>query len=406
MLIRSLRAGAPEATFFGLGGVQMVREGMDPVVRLEEVAVMGITEVVTHMPAIYARYRRLKNSIRRRKPDVAVLIDFPDVNLRLAAELHRHDVPVVYFVSPQLWAWKRRRIETVRRFVTRMLVIFPFEEAFYREHGVAAEFVGHPLADLGPPANSRSQLAAKNGLDESKPWIGLLPGSRRKEIEANLPAMLETASLLGSDYEYLLPAAPAIGIPQAREILDHAIRQTTNATNGHVRGALRHVVTMADARAVLRHSRASVVASGTATVEAALMGNPFVVVYRISPLSYAVARRVIHLPHVAMVNLIAGRRIVPELIQQEFTAENVARTLQPLLAEGAPRATMQAELASLVNMLRRADSNSSQEERGGSAIDRVASIALGLARMKPPTNDVEPLYPASRPSDDGYDAQA
>lgn len=252
MLIRALRARAPHAEFSGLGGAQMVQEGMQPTVRLEEVAVMGITEVIARMPAIYARYRRLKNSIRSEKPEVAILIDFPDVNLRLAAELHRLGVPVVYFVSPQLWAWKQRRVERVRQFVSRMLVIFPFEEAFYREHGVAAEFVGHPLADLDPPAISRSRMAAENGLDPSKHWIGLLPGSRRKEIEANLPAMLDTALALGPSYEYLLPAAPAIGTRQAREMLDHAVdhgnaRRFGAGSGVSDRSRLPHVVTVTDA---------------------------------------------------------------------------------------------------------------------------------------------------------------
>lgn len=370
MLIRELRRKAPGAGFFGLGGEAMVQEGLRPVVRLEDVAVMGITEVVAHMPRIYASYRRLKRSIEREKPDAAILIDFPDVNLRLAAALHRLGVPVLYFVSPQLWAWKKRRIRRVRQFVSRMLVIFPFEEAFYRENGVEAEFVGHPLADLEPPSISREKFAAQWRLDPSKPWIGLLPGSRRKEIEANLPPILEAADLLSEDYEYVLPAAPALGVPAVKAML---ARARAIEPGPAVPKASCRIVVVNDARAALRLARASIVASGTATIEAALAGNPFVVVYRISALSYAVARRVVHVPHVAMVNLVAGRRVVPELIQGEFTSQNVAGRLRPLIAEGTARETMQVELASLVCKLRRA------EDSGGSAIERVAAIALELA---------------------------
>src|SRR5665213_2193425 len=187
MLIEALRARIPTAKFFGLGGKAMESAGCERIVRAEDIAVMGITEVVRHMPHIYGEYRRLVRSIRARRPDVAVLIDFPDVNLRLARELKRLNIPVVYFVSPQLWAWKKRRIRWVRDRVTKMLVIFPFEEAYYRERGVDAEFVGHPLADIPFSLATRQQFADQYGLDASKDWVGLLPGSRAKELRLNLP---------------------------------------------------------------------------------------------------------------------------------------------------------------------------------------------------------------------------
>lgn len=378
MLIRALRDRAPGADFFGLGGDSMAREGLRTVVRLEEVAVMGITEVVAHMPGIYARYRRLKASIRREKPDLGILIDFPDVNLRLAAELHRLGVPVLYFVSPQLWAWKKRRIHRVKRYVTKMLVIFPFEEAFYRDHQVPAEFVGHPLADLRPPEVGRERFAAESGLDASKPWISLLPGSRRNEMDANLPPMLDAARVLGKKYEYVLPAAPALGTREVEIMLNRALHRMGARVAETGAAGLPRIVVVSNARAALFHARASVVASGTATVEAALMGNPFLVVYRISALSYWVASRVIHVPHVAMVNLVAGRRVVPELIQRDFTGEKVAESLRPLLAEGAARATMQSELASVVNRLRKTDTGGAGDASTGDAIGRVAVIALEL----------------------------
>src|SRR6202522_3117644 len=173
---------APQTEFFGLGGTRMAAAGLRRVVRAEDVAVMGITEVILHMPHVYREYRRLKASLRAEHPDLAILIDFPDVNLSLAAELRRLNIPVVYFVSPQIWAWKKWRIRGVRRNVNRMLVIFPFEEAFYRSHGIAADFVGHPLAALDRPKMTRETFASENGLDASKSWIGLLPGSRSREL--------------------------------------------------------------------------------------------------------------------------------------------------------------------------------------------------------------------------------
>ena len=197
-LKRQLAAAGQTAAFFGMGGERMVAAGLERVVRSEDMAVMGITEVVRHLPRIYREFRKLKRSIRARRPDVAVLIDFPDIHFKLAKEFHRLGVPVIFFVSPQLWAWKKHRIKLVQKYVTRMLVIFPFEEPFYRERGVEAEFVGHPLAELPLPAVSREQFAAENNLDPAATWIGLLPGSRPKEIRDNLPEMLEAARALAN----------------------------------------------------------------------------------------------------------------------------------------------------------------------------------------------------------------
>ena len=362
-LMEAIRHRLPAARFFGLGGAAMTALGFRPVVRAEDVAHMGITEVVRHAPYIYGQFQRLKRAIAAERPALAVLIDFPDVNLRLAEQLHRYGVPVVYFVSPQLWAWKKRRIRRVQRFVDRMLVIFPFEEPFYRERGVAAEFVGHPLADLAAPEVSREAFARQHGLDASKAWVALLPGSRQREVDLNLPTTLEAATILDSTmrdkkYEYLLPVAPTL----KQERIEAAIA----ARRDSARPVLVH-----DARAALFHARGSVVASGTATVEAALVGNPFVVVYRVSPVSYAVAKRVVDVPHVAMVNLIAGRRAVPELVQGDFTAENVVPHLRPLLEEGEARESMIASLREISGMLKAEDN-----EGGESAIDRTARITM------------------------------
>jgi lipid-A-disaccharide synthase len=363
LLIEAVRSRVPAAKFFGLGGTAMESAGCERIVRAEEIAVMGITEVVRHMPRIYREYRRLVRGIRARKPDVAVLIDFPDVNFRLARELKKLNVPVIYFVSPQLWAWKKRRIRWVRQRVAKMLVIFPFEASYYCERGVDAEFVGHPLADLPLPFISREQFANDNCLDSAKPWIGLLPGSRAKELRLNLPAMIAAARRLGPDYEYVLPAAATLDPEWVREMV------LRNASANAARVPI-HVVE--DARAVLLHARASVVASGTATVEAALIGTPFIAVYRLSRLSYAVASRLVRLPHVAMPNLIAGRRVVPELIQDEFTPENVVQALRPLLEDGAERASMIAGLDEVRDALRIAGTRETAIDRAADWIARFA----------------------------------
>jgi lipid-A-disaccharide synthase len=273
-------------------------------------------------------------------------------------------VPVIYFVSPQLWAWKKHRIRSVQRYVDRMLVIFPFEERFYHDRGVDAEFVGHPLAEVPGPTISRADFAEQAGVDPSKTWVGLLPGSRGKEIRLNLPEMVRAAALLPDDIDFLLPLAPTLTGPQ-RDHIRAVLSELLAAQAKPPR-----ITVVDDARAVLHHARASIVASGTATVEAALIGNPFVVVYRISPLSYAVAKRVVDVPHVAMVNLIAGKRIVPELIQGDFTAERVVSYLKPLLEDDQARMQMRASLRRVAEMLR----------SEGSAIGRVAEVARQLLR--------------------------
>jgi len=378
LLVSALRlrlaAQGRTANFFGMGGTRMEAAGLERVVHSEDMAVMGLTEVVLHLPHIYREYRKLKQAIRERRPDVAVLIDFPEIHFRLAKEFHRLGVPVIYFVSPQLWAWKKHRIRLVQKYVRRMLVIFPFEEQFYRERGVPAEFVGHPLAELALPAISREEFAVENGLDPAKTWIGLLPGSRPKEIRDHLPEMLEAArelvaratstSQLPGGFEFIVPLAPTLNAAQRAEVLRLA--------EDHGGGLAVRLVE--DARAALFHARASVVASGTATVEAALIGNPFVAVYRVSPLTYAIARRMVKVPHVAMANLIAGKRVVTELIQHDFTASNIVQHLEKLLPDGAARQSMMKELGAIRNAL------TTRAARGGSegpwAIERVAAITL------------------------------
>jgi lipid-A-disaccharide synthase len=371
-LRRQLAAHSIEAEFYGMGGERMAAAGLERVVRAEDMAVMGLTEVVRHLPRIYGEFSKLKRAIRARRPDVAVLIDFPEIHFRLAKEFHRLGVPVIFFVSPQLWAWKKHRIKLVQQYVRRMLVIFPFEEPFYRERGVNAEFVGHPLAELQLPSITRDRFAQQNGLQlESTPsrtWIALLPGSRPHEIADHLPEMLAAARQLANSqpaisFEFIVPLAPTLNAAQRAEV--------AKLTADQGRGLAVHLVD--DARAALHHARASVVASGTATVEAALIGNPFVVVYRVSPATYAIAKRVVKVPHVAMANLIAGRRVVPELIQHDFTAANILQHLGPLLPDGTPRQSMMEGLQSIREALNKG--LGADAEHPG-AIERVAAVTI------------------------------
>lgn len=402
----ALREAVPASSFTGLGGHAMAAAGQEQVVRAEDVAVMGVTEILRHIPGIYASYRRLVRSLARSKPDAAVLIDFPDVNFRLARHLSRAGVPVVWLVSPQLWAWKRRRLHWVQQRVDKMLVIFPFEERFYRERGVDAEFLGHPLASVSLPGVSREAYAQTHGLDPHRTWIALLPGSRWKEIYANLPALHELAmsDLIAAAaayttfdgrqvaqpadpaahtrYEFLLPVASTISSAELRRYLDTLNREHLRYF-GPEASTLR-LTLVPDAREALTQARASVVASGTATVLAAVVGNPFVVVYRVSPLTFALARRLVRYPDefpdmadaagtqpVAMANLIAGRRIVPELLQGHFTAANVASALAPLLADSPEREMQVTALAAVRRQL--------QSPPGApDPIHRAAEVVLGL----------------------------
>ncbi len=345
--LRGLHNGPVEC--FGLGGERMKAAGCELLVEARDVAVVGLFEVVSHLPSLYRRFHRLLDEVDRRRPDVAVLIDFPDWNLRLARELHRRGIPVVYYVSPQLWAWRRGRIRQVQKYVREMLVIFPFEREFYLKHGVEAEFVGHPLSELAPPTITREVFAARWGLDASKQWIALLPGSRRKELRLNLGAMLGAARRLGAEFEYVMPVASTLDAGWVRG----EVHDCEEAWDSQGRSEMASTIRLCDdARAALLHSRVGVVASGTATVEAALIGTPFVMVYRLAGLTWTLGRHLVKLPHYGMVNLVAGRRVVPELIQEGFTAESVEREVLRLLPEGEPRSQMLAALAEVRLKLR------------------------------------------------------
>ena len=338
--------GAAVPTFFGAGGERMLAAGCEIVVDAKDLAVVGITEVLSHLPKILGLYRKLIRAVDEKRPALAVVIDAPAFNWRVARQMRRRGVPVVYYVCPQFWAWRQGRAKLLRKYINKALVIFPFEEKFYRDRGVDATFVGHPLADLPAPAITREAYATANQLDAGKFWITLMPGSRQKEVGMNLPTMLEAAERLETDrlekerlgggYEFLLPVARTLDASFLREL-----------TEPRPAASLQRIHLVSDALPALFHSRAGIVASGTATVEAALMGTPFVMVYRVSRLTYALGKPRVKVPYFAMVNLIAGEEVVPELVQHKFTVENIVAEMNKIIPEGGPRARMIERLAAV-----------------------------------------------------------
>ena len=334
-LIEALRRRDPQLEFFGVGGEHMRAVGCDTVVDAKELSVVGITEILSQLPKIYGLYQRLIAEADIRKPDLAIVIDSPAFNWRVARQMKKRGIPVVYYVAPQFWAWRQGRVRLLRDYIDKALVIFPFEERFYRDRGVDATFVGHPLADLPQPAIERKDYAAQFHVDPGKPWITVMPGSRVKEARMNLPTMLEAAAQLGRDYEFLLPVAATLD----RSFLASLIG--------------RHRIRLVPESLPARwHSRAGIIASGTATVEAAMMRTPFVMVYCVSSVTYLLGKPRVKVPHFAMVNLIAGEEVVPELVQHDFTAANVVAQLQKILPDGIPRNRMLQGLTQVKAKLR------------------------------------------------------
>jgi lipid-A-disaccharide synthase len=340
--------------FFGVGGERMQQAGCELVVNAHEIAVVGLAEVVEHLPRIYRRFRRVVAEAERRRPDATVLIDFPDFNFRLARELHKRGIPVIYYVSPQLWAWRQSRIELVRRYVRKMLVIFPFEEKFYRERGIAAEFVGHPLADLPQPSIARAEFAAEYGIDPQRPWIALLPGSRRGEVSRIFPKLLKAAQLLGPEYVYIVPVASTLDVHWMTSFLESHTGPPITFTS--------------DARATLRQARVAAVTSGTSTLEAALIGTPFAMVYQVAPLTWTFGRRLVKVDRFAMVNLIAERDVVPELVQDGFTPKRVCAELQKIVPDGSAREAMVQGFDEVRHRLRPSGTEGSASERAARAV--------------------------------------
>jgi len=346
------------ARLFGMGGKRMAEAGVELIADYHQVAVVGISEVLHKIPTVVGVQRKIASEAVRRRAPLAILVDSPGTHLGVARRLKNNGIRVGYFIGPQVWAWRPGRVRVVKRLVERMVVIFPFEEAIYREAGVLVNFVGHPLVDVVKASMSRTEFAERHGLDAGRPIVTLLPGSRRSEIERHYPLIMEACERLSREaqtrgaIQFVLAAAPAL----ETELFAPYAKPGVSVTR--VEGATYDALSAADC---------AIVASGTATVEAALLGTPMVVVYRVSPTSAFVLKRMVRSPFIAMVNLIAGRRVVPELIQDQFTSESVVEEVRKLLESPAARDEMKAGLAEVRTTL-----------GPGGAIERAADIFAGM----------------------------
>jgi lipid-A-disaccharide synthase len=351
-LVRELRALVPGLRAMGFGGERLREAGAELVGDYRGLTVTGLVEALRVLPRSYAMYRRLVAAAREHRPDVVVLIDFPDFNFRLAAAVRALGIPVVYYIPPQLWAWRSGRMKTLRALADRILVIFPFEPAVYERAGTPATFVGHPLVELARATQPRDRFLASIGLDRQRPTVALLPGSRPNELSQTLPRLVQAAGIMAAsapDTQFLLARAPNLADTSFSPLAASAV-------------PVRVVEAQADD--VLAACDMVITASGTATVQAAIHERPMVIVYRLAPLTHAVVRRLVHVDAVGMVNLVAGRKVAPELIQQDFTPDAVAREALRLLVPGEDRTRTLAALRQV------------REKLGGEGASRRAAQAV------------------------------
>jgi len=330
-LLASALKTRTHATIFGMGGDQMHAAGVDVITDYSEVSVLGITEILSHLPQLLRAMRKLVNAARDRKPELAVLTDFPGFHLRLARKLKSLSVRNVYYICPQFWAWRPWRVRIVRRRFALALCIFPFEEKFFSDAGVPVKFIGHPLVGNVAPSQTREQFFARSGLDAALPLVTILPGSRSSELVRHLSLLREACVKIHNamPVQFVVAAAPGRAASLARIWP----------------GNLQVTVVEGQTYDALAYANASIVSSGTATVEAALLDAPMVVVYRVTALTALLAKPLVRTKHFSMVNLIAGRAVVPELIQEDFTPDRVAEQTLRLLRDPAAAATMRGELA-------------------------------------------------------------
>jgi len=357
-LVKALKRLRPGIVFRGIGGKRMEQAGVDILFRCSDMAVVGLTEVMYKLPTIIRASRKLKSILKKDHPDLLILIDYPDFNLHVARSAKRYHVPVLYYISPQVWAWRKGRVRRIARRVDRMAVILPFEEAFYRQRGVEVDFVGHPLLDFIPAEVNKAQVVVKLGVEDSQPVVGLLPGSRKEEVENLLPVMVKSAEILARAYpriRCLLPLAKTIDIALVQSFIDNSSVEIKVVEDG-----------LYD---VLRVCDVVLVASGTATLETAIMGVPMVIVYKVSSLSYRVGKMIIKVPYIGLVNLIAGEEIVPELIQDEVIPDRLAHEALRILEDTGLRQGIIKKLQRIREGLGK-----------GGASEKTAQIALDMMK--------------------------
>ena len=362
-VVAALKARSPGIDVFGVGGVHMKRAGCALVYHIERFSVMGLTEVVRHLPFIRRALRRLDGLLESRRPDLVILIDYPDFNLRLARKARRRGIPVLYYISPQVWAWRPRRIHAIVRNVDCMAVVFPFEVELYEKAGGKVVFVGHPLLEVLESRQSRTEFCEAASLDPDRPIIGMLPGSRNLEVERMLPAMVGTLRNVQRD----LPGVQGvIGLAPTVSGTDLATCLAGNAALGD--DVMKVPVVENSTYEVMKHADLLLVTSGTATLESACFGTPLLVLYRMSRLSWWIARRLVRIPNIGLVNVVAGRRIAPEFLQDAVDPETLSPVVLDLLKDPAKREAMANELREVRNRLGTPGASS-----------RVAGLALDMA---------------------------
>lgn len=341
-LVEALRRRVPDAQFFGCAGPRMQAAGVEPVVDMASLAVVGLVEVIRHIPRIYSEFRKLRRAAAIRKPDLAILTDSPDFHLRLAPKLKRIGIPLVYLVAPQAWAWRRGRVNTLKRNVERLLCIFPFEEEFFRAAGVPVVYVGHPLARLVKPAIGADEFRLKHAIPLGCPLVVLLPGSRPGEVARHLPILARAVGriLKRLDASFILAAPAGFSAAAGGGFLAEKLG---DAPVQVVEGETWEAIAAAEV---------ALAASGTVTVETALLGTPMVTFYRVTPATWWLGRPFVRVPYYSMVNLVAGRKIVPELIQRDMTPERLASETLGLLESPAARERMREDLKEFARRLR------------------------------------------------------
>lgn len=357
-VVRRFRETYPEARFFGIGGTNMAEAGVDIVRPMSELAVVGLAEVISKLPRIRRVFNGIRAEVVARKPAAALLIDSPDFNLRLAKRLKKLGVPVLYYISPTVWAWRRGRLKTIRAAVRKMCLIFPFEEAIYDEAGIPARFVGHPLLERVRTSFGREEFYKKYGLDPARKLVVLLPGSRKSEIGFHMPVL---AAAMGQIRDHV---ACQFVLVQAQDIEPGLLEAALPD------GAPGLRILREDAYEAMAAADLAISACGTANLEAALLGTPLVAFYRVSPLTYAAGRRFVRIGDYSIVNILAGARIVPELIQRDFTPEAVAREAVRLLDSDAARAEQRARFREIRESL-------GQEPASRNVADELAALAGG-----------------------------
>jgi lipid-A-disaccharide synthase len=333
-LVEAIHRLAPEVRFYGIGGENLKKTETELLIHHSQIAVVGITEVLTKLRSISRAFRRVKRTLDKENLDLAILIDFPDFNLRVATHLKKRGIPVLYYISPQIWAWREWRIHRIKRLVDRMVVILPFECDFYRVRGVDVDFVGHPLLDIVKPRLSRGAVLGRLGVDPKRQIVGLFPGSRDHEVRRLLPIMLDAGLLMVrrlGDLHFLVSVAPDIDRQEVQQLM-----------KGHDLPADIVEDTPYDAMAA---SELVIVASGTVTLEAAILNTPMVILYRVSPLTYWIGRIMAKVNYIGLVNLVAAGRLVPELIQENASAERIAHEALSILIDKDRSSTMKSGLA-------------------------------------------------------------